>query len=438
MSDPPRASTLLAGARFADPVLEEEFRQAGRPDGLEPIRWLPWAVASLAVAPAVMLAVSPTPLALGAPAAILLAAVGLLGGAAASRSIHRARRLAWLTHRAREEEQRARAALVRVATHEVLSPLAGMVAAAAELERSRLDGVNGALATAIRGDGAALHALLVEVLELARGEPVTVSVPSGPVSPAAALAEVARTLAPVAAARGVRLDVEAAEGVPAWIATDEQRLRHVLSQLAGHGVRRAAKGSVSLRCDAATAPDGRSVVAFTVADDGPGIPGSQLPGLFDPFRGVADADADGRSRLGLAVAQRMAQRMGGRVEVESGSGGPTRLRLVLPAAAITPGPTGPAVVARPPTAVATASRHEEVARIAADARALADLPTPHGAQAIAARAGALAREANLPALAAWAGEVGRQAAALDVERLETVLRSCPGVTGPGSRTEEST
>jgi signal transduction histidine kinase len=74
------------------------------------------------------------------------------------------------------------------------------------------------------------------------------------------------------------------------------------------------------------APDG---VAFEVIDDGPGIDPEDLPRIFDPF--FTTKGPDEGTGLGLWNAHRIAELLGGRLEVTSQSGR-TCFRLVLPAA----------------------------------------------------------------------------------------------------------
>jgi signal transduction histidine kinase len=67
---------------------------------------------------------------------------------------------------------------------------------------------------------------------------------------------------------------------------------------------------------------------LTIADDGPGIPADKLPHIFDPF--FTTRDVGQGAGLGLSVAHGIAERHGGRIEVECPPGGGTTVRVVLP------------------------------------------------------------------------------------------------------------
>jgi signal transduction histidine kinase len=67
---------------------------------------------------------------------------------------------------------------------------------------------------------------------------------------------------------------------------------------------------------------------LTIADDGPGIPADKLPHIFDPF--FTTRDVGQGAGLGLSVAHGIAERHGGRIEIECPPGGGTTVRVVLP------------------------------------------------------------------------------------------------------------
>ncbi len=85
----------------------------------------------------------------------------------------------------------------------------------------------------------------------------------------------------------------------------------------------------------AVTSQGRNV-EVTVSDTGPGIPGADLPHLFDRFyqsrQSVAPATGEGGKGLGLAIVKRIVELHGGHVAVQSAPGAGTRVTLTLPGA----------------------------------------------------------------------------------------------------------
>jgi heavy metal sensor kinase len=135
----------------------------------------------------------------------------------------------------------------------------------------------------------------------------------------------ARPLLPLAADKGVDLDVDGAglEG-----RADPQRLHQALTNLIENAIKfTPAGGEVRV----AAWHDGEEV-GVTVADDGPGIPVEAREHLFDRFYRVDDARGRdvGGSGLGLAIVREVATAHGGRVWVDSDEGGGSRFSLALP------------------------------------------------------------------------------------------------------------
>lgn len=89
-------------------------------------------------------------------------------------------------------------------------------------------------------------------------------------------------------------------------------------------------GAVTLRAvyHAAGAGQPRPEVEILVIDNGPGIPASKQPWVFQPFATTKGTKGTG---LGLAVAKRIAEEHNGRISLESGDGRGATFRLVLPA-----------------------------------------------------------------------------------------------------------
>jgi two-component system, OmpR family, sensor kinase len=132
-------------------------------------------------------------------------------------------------------------------------------------------------------------------------------------------------------------------------------IERVLENLIDNALRfTPAGGAVTVAVEQA---DG--ALSVTVSDTGTGIAAEDLPRIFDRFYRAAgrDMDPDGGAGLGLAIAQRILELHGGRIEVESAPGAGSRFRFRLSAAALDAASAGAAVIApaspralsRPPT-----------------------------------------------------------------------------------------
>jgi signal transduction histidine kinase len=110
---------------------------------------------------------------------------------------------------------------------------------------------------------------------------------------------------------------------------DQRRLQQVVLNLLSNAVRFSPSGaSVSL-----TDEEHHGLVAVSVVDSGPGIPAELQKRLFVPFdRLGADAGREGGAGLGLVLARRLTEAMGGTFELSSTVGVGTRVTASFPAA----------------------------------------------------------------------------------------------------------
>lgn len=136
----------------------------------------------------------------------------------------------------------------------------------------------------------------------------------------------------VATRRGLALVVELPD--PAMtVETDALRVRQILSNLVSNAIKYTDTGSIVLRLRRAEADDGEWA-AIDVVDTGRGIAADQLSMLFEEFARLGETDKPGAG-LGLAISQRLAELLAGRISVESAPGRGTQFTLWLPLATAT-------------------------------------------------------------------------------------------------------
>ena len=130
------------------------------------------------------------------------------------------------------------------------------------------------------------------------------------------------TLALRAHEKGLELACQIQPDVPHALVGDVRRLRQILVNLVGNGIKFTEEGEVVVRVENETLEDDEVRLHFTVSDTGIGIPAQKQPIIFESF---AQADGSttrkyGGTGLGLAISTQLVEMMGGRMWVESTEG----------------------------------------------------------------------------------------------------------------------
>jgi CheY-like chemotaxis protein len=234
-----------------------------------------------------------------------------------------------MARRARQErqaeprEQSPEQQFLRLMSHEMRTPLNGVIGMLGLLTRTRLDGAQRAYAEAARSSAEHLLGLVNDLLDYARLEAGKLEFDSAPVDLESMVRGVAELLSPRAHERGLEIAWSVAADAPDVLA-DEGRLRQVLFNLAGNAVKFTETGGVCIQVTRAGGSAERPRLAFIVDDTGPGVPPEARERIFEEFGHVDHSDAarfDGAG-LGLAVVRRLAEAMKGRVRVEDRPDGP--------------------------------------------------------------------------------------------------------------------
>jgi PAS domain S-box-containing protein len=181
----------------------------------------------------------------------------------------------------------------------------------------------------IEASGRQLLDLVNEVLDLSRVSAGQLDIALATEPLADLLREVVTRLRPVASVKGVELQVAIDAG--ATVVTDRRRLIQASWNLLSNAIKfTPAGGIVSLTAECA---DGRCVIRVT--DTGIGIPAAARDRIFDEFFQVEQGRARNRegSGIGLALARRLIELMGGTISVESELGVGSTFTVALPAGA---------------------------------------------------------------------------------------------------------
>jgi signal transduction histidine kinase len=265
-------------------------------------------------------------------------------------------------HRAKleaEDANRAKTAFLRNISHEIRTPLSAILGLAELLsgERATDEARRAELLARLSSNGRVLLALVDDLLDLAKVEAGRLQLEPVAVDPLAVIAEAVANLASEAERKGLRLTAQATSALPPLISTDPKRLRQILTNLIGNAIKFTERGGIGVHVAAVA---GAAKLEITVADTGIGLTPAQAAQLFAPFQQGDGSIAQrfGGSGLGLALSRRLAEGMGGTIEIATTAPGVgTTFRLVLPAptAALPTGPTAPTTPTTPTTTPPTAA-----------------------------------------------------------------------------------
>ena len=164
---------------------------------------------------------------------------------------------------------------------------------------------------------------------LAQAEESHTAIARGPVDTAELLTALKAAFADRYAAKAVALHTDAGDTARIW--ADRQRLTQVLGNLLDNALRHTPAGGHVTLTTTRRGPE----VAFTVTDDGDGIPAGHLPHVFERFY-RADSARDrghGGSGIGLAIAKALTEAHGGHISAASrGPGQGTTFTVAVPVA----------------------------------------------------------------------------------------------------------
>ncbi len=237
-----------------------------------------------------------------------------------------------------EAASEAKSRFLATVSHEVRTPLNGVLGMADLLRDTPLTAEQTTYVSAIRTSGEALLTLIDEILDFSRIEAGKAGIAEGPFDLHALAEGVVELLAPRAQGKDLEIALDIAAVTPREVVGDGARVRQILINLAGNAVKFTETGGVRLSVTA----DGSGVV-FAVSDTGPGIRPDRLDAIFEEFEQADGAGAapGGGAGLGLAISRRLAEQMGGALTAAStpGEGSVFTLRLPLrPAVGGAPNP----------------------------------------------------------------------------------------------------
>jgi PAS domain S-box-containing protein len=235
--------------------------------------------------------------------------------------------------------EKAKADFVTIMSHEMRTPLNGLIGSMDLFKATRLDATQRELLRVMELSGNILLGHADSVLDLARAEAGQLQLSKTNFLLDQVIEDCIANQLGLALNGGNSLRHVPLSGRLGAVTGDPGRLQQILLNLVGNAVKFTRNGTIVVETERLPGPSGRAdpqLVEFRVVDTGVGIAEADLPRVFEDFATLDSSfgRAAGGTGLGLGIARRLADAMGGEIGVESepGEGSVFWLRVPLPSA----------------------------------------------------------------------------------------------------------
>lgn len=246
---------------------------------------------------------------------------------------------------AAEVANRAKSEFLANMSHELRTPMNGILGACQLLQREITEPQPRSYLDSIATNGQTLLTLIDTILDLSKLDTQHIELNYQPLNMRLLIQEINQSFAPQAAQKNLMLRTEISETVPTGIVFDQTRLGQILFHLVGNAIKFTEQGSITIQVEMGREGDEgdgelnqhsplntQNFLKIAISDTGIGIEPEQQQHIFNVFT-QSDGTTTrkyGGTGLGLAISQRLAQVLGGKIELESEPGQRSTFTLIFP------------------------------------------------------------------------------------------------------------
>ncbi|MBN8551751.1 MAG: response regulator [Caulobacterales bacterium] len=213
----------------------------------------------------------------------------------------------------------AKSAFLGVISHELRTPMNGVLGAAQLLSATDLDKTQRDYVSIVRNSGDSLLTLLNDILDMTKIEAGRMEFDDADVNFRDLYDRISGVASAQAQAKTLGYRSELTGEVPAVVRGDSVRVGQILQNLLTNAIKFTSEGEILFRVEGRRLTDDRVAFVFSVTDTGPGIATADLQRLFEPFTQLDGSSTrrHGGTGLGLTISRRLAEIMGGTISVDT-------------------------------------------------------------------------------------------------------------------------
>jgi signal transduction histidine kinase len=223
---------------------------------------------------------------------------------------------------------RAKSELIANVSHEILNPLNSIMGFSEILENELEDNFYRGCASTIRENGRFLLEIMNDLMDVTRIENNRLPLLLEAVNPWDIILSVRDLMQILARDKNLPLMVQRDENAPESIVTEPKRLRQILINLVGNGIKFTESGSITIRLGRLLDEDPQGF-QIDVIDTGIGIQSEEMDNLFEAFVRGSNHKSAGAG-LGLSICRKLSRHLQGELILESKVGQGSKFTLKLP------------------------------------------------------------------------------------------------------------